>query len=321
MKIEHIISMVEEKIGSSTLASMITFVSAAKPNLWGEIKPPSFIRQMVACTVYKDMKAIGYQTLNKKINYGYKLNHKSLQHNIQIIRKELGRWGKGKIELGNKYKWKMASLRVEVPKNLKKKLKSPLLWTDSSDFPRAKFKGYSKKGPWHSFKLNGPGRRYMFVRNGSRKVVKLWGGYTPKLYDGYFVEDHKDEIDEKLAGSTLIGDNHFTYGAQYLENVKIATPLGAIKRNSEVPEELEADEGNSANAASVYEFEGGKTRGRLTKEEEEWKSGIQKLRARVEGLFGFLKSTFKSLNTPFQESARQQDALVYYAVGIFNMLK
>lgn len=49
------------------------------------------------------------------------------------------------------------------------------------------------------------------------------------------MEDHKDEIDEKLAKSTLISDNHFTYGVQYLENVKIAIFLRVIKKNSEVP--------------------------------------------------------------------------------------
>jgi hypothetical protein len=317
--IQGVIDRVENAIGGNTLASMLAYVKKQDPSLWGEIKPPSFLKHMVALTVYKDMEAIGYTALLAKLSLPYKLNHKSLQHNCQLLRKILGKWGLSTIKLGTKQSWRNAGLRVQVPKVLQKKGRGPYLWIDSSDFPRAKFKGYTKQSPWHSFKINGPGRRYMFVRDGNRKVVKLWGGYTPKLYDGHFVEDHRDEFEEKFSGATLLGDQHFSYGAKFLEEVKIVTPGGTSGKNAEIPEEAESDEGTPATSKAVFDFEAGKPIGRATKEDSELAKGIKELRARIEGVFGFLKTKFKSLTIPFQESASQQDSLVWYATGVYNM--
>lgn len=160
----------------------------------------------------------------------------------------------------------------------------------------------------------------MFISNGKTKVVKLWGGYTPKLYDEHFVEDHRDEIDEKFAGATFIGDSHFAYGARYLEKVRFVTPQGD-KRDPEIEEVVEGDE---ALAAAVYEFDGDSEDNiptRKTKENAVYTAAVHKVRARVETVFGFLKTKFCFLRTPFQESSRQHDNLVWYATGVYNSLQ
>ncbi len=36
----------------------------------------------------------------------------------------------------------------------------------------------------------------------------MWGGYTPKLYDGHFIEAHKQTIEEKFQGGVIFGDTH-----------------------------------------------------------------------------------------------------------------
>jgi hypothetical protein len=54
---------------------------------------------------------------------------------------------------------------------LAKQVKVLYLWIDSTNFPRAKFKEYIKKSPWHSYKLNGSERRYMFMRSTTKKMI------------------------------------------------------------------------------------------------------------------------------------------------------
>jgi DDE superfamily endonuclease len=316
--VEGIIDAVQYHIGVSTLNKMVTYAEHNKPGLWGEQQPYTFLKHMVAMTIYKDMKNIGYNTLCAKVDFGYTLNHKSLQHNIKALREVLGQWGKETIKLGEKTKWSKAAMNTGIPKVISKKKVQAYLWADSTDFPRKKFKGYTKKSPWHSYKLNRPGRRYMFIRDGKGKVVKLWGGYTPKLYDGHFVEDHREEIDEKLEGATIFGDQHFTYGARFVKRVQFFTPLGGGRRDPDILEEVEGDEEQQEDP---YDFEPearNENNQRKTKKEEEWKVAVTKVRARVENTFGYLKTKFKSLCEPFQESARQHDYLVWYAVGIYN---
>jgi hypothetical protein len=57
---------------------------------------------------------------------------------------------------------------------------------DSSDFPMQRRGKTSRKDPDWSYKLNRPGRRYMFLRDEKGKIRKIWGGYSPKVYDGEF---------------------------------------------------------------------------------------------------------------------------------------
>ena len=64
----------------------------------------------------------------------------------------------------------------------------PLFLLDSSDFHVLGFKGMTKKNILWSYKLNGAGRRYMLLTDGNGIPMKIFGGYSPKLYDGRWVE-------------------------------------------------------------------------------------------------------------------------------------
>lgn len=77
-----------------------------------------------------------------------------------------------------------------------------------------------------SFKLNRPGRRYSFIQNAQGLVVKLWGGYSPKVYDGTFITLQRDWIEENLQGVGVFADQHyfsasrdFTHATFYCPNV------------------------------------------------------------------------------------------------------
>ena len=77
-----------------------------------------------------------------------------------------------------------------------------LILTASAKVKRGK---YSKKDV-DCYKLNNKGRKYLVFRSGDGKIVKIWGGYSPKLYDGHFIELFKDEIEKLTGGMDIIGD-------------------------------------------------------------------------------------------------------------------
>jgi hypothetical protein len=316
--IQAYIDEVKEFVKVKTYVSMLKFLQEAKPSLWGEQQPKSFLEHMMVLTLVKDRGNIGYHTLLQSVELPYPLSYKSINHNVQSIRRSLGKWGKKQVKLGNKKEWEAVARLVRIPKIIKDRKNTALLWIDSTDFPRNKFKGYTKKSPWHSYKLDSPGRRYMFVRNGKGKVVKMWGGYTPKLYDGHFVEVKKEEFDEAFEGSAMVGDCHFKYGAKFVEDVTFYTP------NNNTEEEKEEQMSDEAKHTDPFEFssdEEEETSKIKTKKDKEWDSAIKTLRARVESVFGFLDKKFKALHEKFGESPRQHDYLVYYATGIYNCIK
>ena len=42
--------------------------------------------------------------------------------------------------------------------------------------------------------MNRPGRRVVVIRDGKRVIRRFWGGFSPKIYDGYFVELERAEF-------------------------------------------------------------------------------------------------------------------------------
>ena len=59
---------------------------------------------------------------------------------------------------------------------------------DSVDLPKTHGPDRGRKSTAWSYKLNRPGRRFMFVQDLRRRVRKVFGGYSPKVYDGDFLE-------------------------------------------------------------------------------------------------------------------------------------
>jgi hypothetical protein len=168
------------------------------------------------------------------------------------------------------------------------------LWIDSTDFPierRQGKKGHPKRGKksshW-SFKLNKPGQRYHFVVNGRSKAVWITSGYSPKQHDGAYVVDHRHEFEQNFADGHFIGDEHYNKPKRLLHNPSFSAPHRA---------------GHHLTAAQQKE-----------------NRDLRIHRARVEMPFGWIKSTFEALNQPWAWDLEQQDCLVSFAVGIWNLL-
>lgn len=172
------------------------------------------------------------------------------------------------------------------------------LWLDSSDFPLARKRG--KRGrsssKW-SYKLNRPGRRYMFLRDGRRMIRHVWGGYSPKLHDGMWLEAKREELEEKLRDGEVAADQHFSKGKKIFKSVRFHTPfklhLQRYQSRGEIP------------------FQ---TRQRVV-----FNKDLGALRARVERPFGSMKQRFAALAKPWLGPVVQLDYLVKFAAAVYNL--
>ena len=45
-----------------------------------------------------------------------------------------------------------------------------------------------------------------------RCVRRLWGGYSPKLFDGHFLKMNSDWLLWELSGGVVVADQHFNWG-------------------------------------------------------------------------------------------------------------
>jgi hypothetical protein len=48
------------------------------------------------------------------------------------------------------------------------------------------------------------------MMNARGKILSIWGGVSPKLFDGEFLKLSKNYIDNAFHGGHVIGDNHFS---------------------------------------------------------------------------------------------------------------
>jgi hypothetical protein len=208
-------------------------------------------------------------------------------------------WAKSQLVLGTSRDWNNAVRNC----GLKGVVKDVNLWMDSTDFPLEGVKSVSRKGSKWSYKLNRPGRRYMVLRNGKGKILKLWGGYSPKVYDGTWLEIMKQELDQTLAGGVVIADSHFAKGKTLFENVTFLTNIPKQKQSRK----KKSDDSTEGKDLEI-----------LTKEQEEFNEAHRRARARVESSFGFIKTKIDALAKPWSESEEQLDCLVWTAAGIHN---
>jgi hypothetical protein len=100
--------------------------------------------------------------------------------NTKLIRKILAAWGEQQIVNEGAAKWDQQ--KKLFPK--KQNLGSVNLIMDSTDFKLSGKASISRKDPRWSYKLNTPGQRFQVVCDARGKVQQLWGGYSPKVYDG-----------------------------------------------------------------------------------------------------------------------------------------
>lgn len=175
------------------------------------------------------------------------------------------------------------------------------LWIDSTDFKKIKYEGMSKKEQDWSYKCNQPGLRFTMIESASRKIRKIWGGYTPKLHDGSFLVFKKHYFEKRLARAVVIGDEHYAKGTKIFERLKFQTPIRKPRGSSTTAKKKTSSKGK-----------------KLTDAQKRYNDEQKHLRSRVESPFGWIKENFTALSKPWQESDDALTSLVFFAAGCFN---
>jgi hypothetical protein len=251
---------------------------------------------MFWCWIGHDIEGKSFPAMFKEIQLPHRIGVKTLQKNVQRIRATVRQWAQEQIYLGTRQSWDAAVADVILPDWLR----SVRLWIDSSDFFITRKRGRGKKSEHWSGKANRPARRFMFLVNGDLVIEVMWGGYSPKVYDGHFVGIQKRFFDKNFPGVGVVADSHFASVARELEHCRIFAPK---------PDGTAPDPVTGANLS------------KLTAEEQTRNAQIRELRAPVEQVFGQMKNLVRPLSRAWAAELKELDALVTIAAAIHNYRK
>lgn len=204
----------------------------------------------------------------------------------------MGKWGRKQVQCGTSQEWNRAVQHWDMPKVLK----GTNLWMDSVDLQMKGKSVMKKKNRKWSYKLDAPGRRYLFIFDGKGRVKKWWGGYSPKIYDGHVLEWKKRWMRKRLKDAVVIADQHFAWGKRHFKGkVKFHTPIKKPKRVKK-----------------------GSVQKQLSKGEKDYNKSVHQVRARVERWFAQMKGTVESLGKIWWGREDALDNVVSFAVGVQN---
>ena len=176
------------------------------------------------------------------------------------------------------------------------------LWMDSTDLPLQKKREYGgRKGDFFSFKLQGPGQRFMVMADGKGIIRELWHVVPTKTYDGNWIADHEKELDANYAGAVVLVDNHFSRAKTVLKKVKYYTNYAL--RKSAPPR----NKGGPSPEDTVTN---------ITKERKIYNAAHSHGRSKIEQPFRWMKKKFVSLAEKWDELPEQQVYLVNIAANI-----
>jgi DDE superfamily endonuclease len=276
--------------------------------LWGIAQPQDFIQKMLVLAIYKDLTGEGYDKLVARVDFGFEIHGKSLNHNTKVIRRILFQWAKKQIVNKGSEVWNKSAKLFPY----KSGLEDVNLTIDSSDFRLSGKASTSRKDPDWSFKLNSPGQRFQMLCDAHGSVQKLWGGYSPKIYDGDWIKILKETLVEQFEGAHIIADTHFETGNRTMkdiggeEKVKFYHPISHPRGRKRKKTTTDFDDDPSCGQK------------KLTAAQTLWNEKVSHIRARVESPFGLVKQKWGGLGGVFYEDKQQQNYLVYIAIGVHN---
>lgn len=288
---------VTSQLGKEAIQMLLQYLERKKVSIWGERQPSDFLEMNLLLVLYKDLKNVGYPSLHAEIQQWYAPGSRTLRHNVKVLRRALKVWAKKRIN-------KHARDRVNAHARVLPEKSNPLKINSLLDSVDYRLKGKSSTSRRHenwSYKLNAPGRRYMTVITLMGEVVQMWGGYSPKVFDGHFLEAQAQWFERHAKGLKIAADAHFSAGNRLFQDPKFFTPT--VRRGMKRKRD---DENNSA------------ARSHLTKAQKKVNKQIRAIRARVEHPYAKIRNKWKTLDGVFWESEQQLDCLVWYATALHN---
>ncbi len=143
----------------------------------------------------------------------------------------------------------------------------------------------------------------MTLRDGSGRVRKLWGGYSPKVYDSHFMSLKRRWFKRKLAGTGILADMHFFEARAHIKDPDILATA---------PPKITADLLRVRGYAED------------TREAKRKSAAITKKRGVVEQIYARVKKIFLPLaGGPYhvwREPESELDYVVEWACGVHNRL-
>ena len=281
---------------------------ASSTRIWGQDQTNDYKRRTLILCLYKDLFNVGYERIIKSVNPGFQLRSKTLRHNTKLTRKILSEWSRNQIINEGRRVWD--DHRGMLPSRVG--LHEVNLLIDSTDFRRSGKQSMSTKDHRWSYKVNGPGQRYTVVMDARGIIQKIWGGYSPKLYDGDWLKLCAGDLLSNFRGAHIIGDVHYELGNGIMKGIE---PSPSVKFY--VP--FSEPRGRKQKRTPTVE-DPSLGFSKLTKTQLSWNLKISKLRAQVESPFGRVKSKWEALGGVFYEDEDQQDLLVQIAFGVENWI-
>ena len=313
MSYRHLLKTVDDKLPRGLLEVWKRIVqdSPETGRFWGRDKRQGWIPRLVTLAVYRDLTNHGYQKALDEYNIDVSMTHKSFEHNTQVIREILGGWAREWIVNDGEGVWNDSKGMFGGKGGLFK----VNLVMDSTDFPLAGRRSCSRKSPRWSYKLKGPGQRYQVIFDARGVAQGVWGGCSPKMYDGDAIKLLKDYLALHFSGAHIAADTHYETCNKTMaiisaqDDVKFYTTISK-------PRGRKAKKKRTNDSTPNDDPLKGATK--LNKQQEEWNSALSVIRARVESPFGIIKRRWASLAEPFRESEEQQDYLVSIALATEN---
>ena len=270
----------------------------SKTKLWHCRKSSSNRRLAVRLALYKDIADVSYDHLLTLLPSGIHWSKHTLLKNQERVRREMKKWAKIVMsdEIISQYQ---NSSKQKGTVFFKKK---PLFLLDSTNFRVEGFEGITKKNKLWSYKLNGPGRRFMILSDANGVPMRVFGGYSPKIYDGRWVEQNRKWLDKHLKNSSIIADCHFWSAQRELK----AADLYPI-----MPKTVKSKDGYVRVGLHIYDVEDNS----FNFQQREMKT----IRSAVERPFAQMEKMFSVLSNVFLCRERDLDCVVKFAAAVLLM--
>ena len=200
------------KLTRPIVQDLLAYVIDSKPKLWGARQPRHYVSVMVILTLYHDLEAVGWQQIQQTQHLPFPVAHNSLHHNAKVIRRVLYYWAMQHIVPGSPTDWTAAAHHTKFATCVS----DATLVIDSFDLPiQKKGKLRGSKTPYWSGKLKKPGWRFMVIVNTMMHVQYMSLGYSPKIYDGHWLQAREDVIENDFQHGVFLADGHFHEGESF----------------------------------------------------------------------------------------------------------
>ena len=288
-------NIVKKRLSEKVEMSFQKYVKFSKPKLWGLRKSSSLRRLAVRVALYKEIMGLSFDKVLDVLPKSIRWSKHTLVENQKALLNEMGNWADEIMDKRMIAHYQQLSKR----NGLVTFQKRPLFLLDSVDFPVQCFRGLRRSNKIWSYKLNGPGRRYMLLSDGNGIPLKVWGGYSPKAYDGHWVCFSRDWFNKHLKPTTIIADSHFWSAQDELKNVNLCPimpltvkPINGIVRIGRL--KFNVNDSTFKN------------------KQKEMKS----MRSAVERQFAQIKNNFVSLQKKFRGEKFDLDNLIKFSAAV-----